>query len=277
MTMRPHPRKAQRLPAAGWFLCGIALVALAAAALRWAQVPFPADPHATDLAQRLLPPGAAHWLGTDALGRDVLSRLLHGSYVSLGVGLVAVVVELGIGVTIGALAGYFGGKVDAVLMRLVDAVMCFPSFFLALTAVALVGPGVLNVVLILALVGWTRAARLTRAEFLTLRESGYVQAARALGQRGGAIITRHLLPNARGPILVAAVIGVPEAILLEAGLSFLGFGVPPPAATWGSIIADGKPYLLDAWWLIVFPGAAILATTLAFYLAAESFRQRSGR
>ena len=236
-------------------------------------IPFPMDPDATNLERKLLPPNADNWLGTDNLGRDVLSRLLNGAYISLTVGFVAVFVSLSIGVTVGAVAGYFGKWVDNLIMRVVDAIMCFPTFFLILTAVALVGPSIFNIIVVIGLVSWTGTARLVRAEFLTLRESAYVQAARALGQRGPKIMFRHLLPNAAAPILVTAVLGVPEAILAEAGLSFLGFGVQPPQATWGNIIADGKTYILDAWWLILFPGLAILVAALSFYLTGESLRQ----
>jgi peptide/nickel transport system permease protein len=173
-------------------------------------------------------------------------------------------------------AGYFRGAIDTVVMRVIDAVMAFPAFFLVLSAVALIGPSVWNVMIVIGLVGWTRTARLVRAEFLTLRETGYVAAARMLGQKDSVIMRRHIFPNAAAPILVTAVLGIPEAILLEAGLSFLGFGVQPPAATWGNIIADAKPYLLDAWWLIIFPGAAIFLTALAFYQIAEWLRRPGG-
>ncbi len=238
-----------------------------------AHVPFPADPNTTDLHRKLFPPSPANWLGTDNLGRDVLSRILHGSYISLTVGFVAVAVSLGIGVVLGAISGYFGGWIDNVLMRIVDAIICFPTFFLILSAVALVGPSLLNIVVVIGLVSWTGTARLVRAEFLTLRESQYVAAARSLGQRSPAIIFRHILPNAAAPIFVTAVLGIPDAILTEAGLSYLGFGVQPPQATWGNIIADGKSYILDAWWLIVFPGVAIFISALAFFLVGDALRR----
>lgn len=236
-------------------------------------IPFPMDPNATDLTAKLTGPSASHWLGTDNLGRDVATRILHGSYISLTVGFVAVGVALLIGVVVGAISGYLGGWIDNVLMRLVDAIMCFPSFFLILTVVALLGPGLFKIVVVIGLVSWTGAARLVRAEFLTLRESEYVRAAKAVGQSHLKIIFRHVLPNAAAPIFVSAVLGVPGAILTEAGLSYLGFGVQPPQATWGNIIADGKTYLLDAWWLIFFPGLAIMITALAFYLTGEALRQ----
>jgi peptide/nickel transport system permease protein len=158
-------------------------------------------------------------------------------------------------------------------MRTVDAIMCFPTFFLILTVVALLGPSIINIIVVIGLVSWTGTARLVRAEFLTLREMEYVRAARALGARTPGLIFRHILPNSLAPIIVTAVVGIPAAILTEAGLSFLGFGVQPPQATWGNIITDGKTYFLDAWWLIVFPGLAIFVTALSFYLAGDALRQ----
>lgn len=234
---------------------------------------FPYDPNATDLARKLQPPSPQHWLGTDNLGRDVLSRMLSGSYISLSVGFVAMGVSLLIGIFVGAVSGYFGGWVDNILMRIVDALLCFPSFFLILTAVALLGPDLRIIILVIGLVSWTGTARLVRAEFLTLRETEYVRAARTLGQRPLRIIFRHILPNAFAPIFVTAVVGIPDAILIEAGLSFINLGVPPPQATWGNIITDGKTYFLDAWWLIFFPGLAIFFAALAFYLAGDVLRQ----
>ena len=159
------------------------------------------------------------------------------------------------------------------LGRDVAALLCVPTFFLILTAVALLGPSLLNIVVVIGFVSWTGTARLVRGEFLTLRETEYVKGARILGQSSWNIITRHILPNAAAPILVTAVLGIPDAILSEAGLSFLGFGVQPPQATWGNIIADGKTYLLDAWWLILFPGLAILVASLSFYLAGDALRE----
>lgn len=251
----------------------LAITAITFWILSISNIPFPANPNATDLQAKLQPPSSQHWLGTDNLGRDVLSRILHGSYISLTVGFVAVAVSLCIGVVVGAISGYFGGWVDNIMMRVVDAIICFPTFFLILSAVALVGPSLLNIVIVIGLVSWTGTARLVRAEFLTLRESQYVKAARSLGQRPFPIIFKHILPNAAAPIFVTAVIGIPEAILTEAGLSYLGFGVQPPQATWGNIIADGKAYILDAWWLIVFPGIAIFLSALAFFLAGDALRR----
>jgi len=255
------------------FLVVLAATAITFFFLSWKHVPFPSDPNQTNLAQKLLPPSAAHPLGTDNLGRDVWTRLLHGTYISLTVGFVAVVVSLTIGIIVGAVSGYLGGWIDNVLMRVVDALMCFPTFPLILTVVAYLGPSIWNVIVVIGLVSWTGTARLVRAEFLTLRESEYVRAAKAMGQNRLAIIFRHILPNAAAPILVTAVLGVPGAILTEAGLSYLGFGVQPPQATWGNIITDGKVYILEAWWLILFPGLAILLTALAFYLTGDALRK----
>ncbi len=248
-------------------------VAIVGGVCSWWHLPMPLDPNATFLERKLLPPNSVNWLGTDNLGRDVFSRMIAGSTISLTVGFVAMAVSLGIGIFIGAVSGYIGGWVDNVAMRVVDALLCFPSFFLILTAIAIIGPNIWIIITVIGLVGWTGTARLVRAEFLTLRESEYVRAARALGQSRLRIIFRHILPNAFAPIFVTAVISIPDAILVESGLSFLSFGVPPPQATWGNIIADGKTYFLDAWWLIVFPGLAIFTASLAFYLAGDALRR----
>jgi len=248
-------------------------VALAGGILSLLGLPMPMDPNATNLESKLRPPSAAHWLGTDNLGRDVLSRMVAGSTISLTVGFVAMAVSLGIGIVLGAVSGYCGGWVDNVLMRIVDALLCFPSFFLILSAIAILGPNIWIIIAVIGLVGWTGTARLVRAEFLTLRESEYVRAARAMGQSTPRIVFRHILPNAAAPIFVTAIVSIPDAILVESGLSFLSFGVPPPQSTWGNIIADGKTYILDAWWLIVFPGLAIFTASLAFYIAGDALRR----
>lgn len=250
-------------------------VAVAAGICMLLGLPMPLDPNATNLEAKLQPPGGAHLLGTDNLGRDVLSRMVAGSTISLTVGFVAMAVALGIGIVVGAISGYFGGWVDNVLMRVVDALLCFPSFFLILSAIAILGPNIWIIIAVIGLVSWTGTARLVRAEFLTLRESEYVRAARSMGQSGLKIVFRHILPNAAPPIFVTAIISIPDAILVESGLSFLSFGVPPPQATWGNIIADGKTYILDAWWLIVFPGLAIFTASLAFYIVGDALRRAS--
>jgi len=235
-------------------------------------VNWPTDPDKAFLEDKLLAPSWKHPLGTDNLGRDVFARILHGTYISLTVGFVSVGLSIFVGVIVGSVSGYFGGWIDSVIMRIVDALMCFPTFFLILTVIALLGPGLWKIIIVMGILGWTGISRLVRAEFLTLRETDYVTAAKALGQRPFVIIFRHILPNALAPVFVAAVLGISGAILTETGLSFLGFGVQPPQPTWGNIVSDGKTYVLDAWWLILFPGIAILITTLAFYLTGDGLR-----
>jgi peptide/nickel transport system permease protein len=232
----------------------------------------PYDPGKTDVSLKLKPPSIQHYLGTDQLGRDVFSRMLHGSKVSLSVGFVAVAISILIGILVGALAGYYGGWIDSVMMRFVDIMLCFPSFFLILTVVALLGPSLFKVMVVIGITSWMGTSRFVRAEFLSLRERDFVQAAKALGVKDRRIIFRHILPNALAPVFVTATLDVASAILVEAGLSFLGFGVQPPAPSWGNILTEGRTYIFDAWWLTVFPGLAILITVLSFNLLGEGLR-----
>jgi len=230
------------------------------------------DPGKTDVSLKLKTPSFQHYLGTDQLGRDVFSRMLHGSRISLSVGFVAVGISILIGILVGAMAGYKGGWVDSLLMRFVDIMLSFPSFFLILTVVAILRPNIYNVMFVIGITSWEGTARFVRAEFLSLRERDYVQAARALGVKDRRIIFRHILPNALAPVFVTASLGVASAILIEAGLSFLGFGVQPPAPSWGNILTEGRTYIFDAWWLTIFPGLAILITVLSFNLFGEGLR-----
>jgi len=255
-------------------LARIALLYLAALVLLSLLAPWlaPADPASQDLGQILRPPCTAHWMGTDDLGRDVLSRMLYGGRVSLGVGTLAVALSAIIGIGLGALAGGLGGWVDALVMRSVDVLLCMPTLFLVLTLIVFLGPGIFNVVLVIALTGWTDMARLVRAEILSLREREFALAARAAGATPLAVIRRHLLPNALGPVYVAVTFGVSGAILMESGLSFLGLGVQPPTASWGSILSAGRDYISNGWWLILFPSLAICSTMLAIYLAGDWVR-----
>jgi peptide/nickel transport system permease protein len=232
----------------------------------------PYDPGKTDVSLKLKPPSLQHYLGTDQLGRDVFSRMLYGSRISLSVGFVAVGISILIGILVGAMAGYKGGWIDSLLMRFVDIMLSFPSFFLILTVVAILRPNIYNVMIVIGITSWEGTARFVRAEFLSLRERDYVQAARALGVKDRRIIFRHILPNALAPVFVTASLGVASAILVEAGLSFLGFGVQPPAPSWGNILTEGRTYIFDAWWLTVFPGLAILITVLSFNLFGEGLR-----
>jgi peptide/nickel transport system permease protein len=238
----------------------------------FASVLSPYDPGKTNVAFKLKSPSFQHYLGTDNLGRDVFSRMLYGSRVSLSVGFVAVAISVGIGILVGAMAGYYSGWVDSLLMRFVDVMLCFPSFFLMLTVVALLGPSLFKVMVVIGITSWMGTARFVRAEFLSLRERDFTQAAKALGVKDLRIIYRHILPNAMAPVFVTATLGVASAILVESGLSFLGFGAQPPAPSWGNILTEGRAYIFDAWWLTVFPGFAILVTVLSFNLVGEGLR-----
>ena len=220
-----------------------------------------------------MPPSPAHYLGTDTLGRDVLSRIIFGSRVSLKVGFVAVGLATLIGLFIGALAGYYGGWVDSALMRLVDLMLCFPAFFLILAVIAVLEPSIWNIMAVIGLTGWMGVARLVRAEFLSLREREFVTAARALGAGDTRLILRHMLPNALAPVMVSATLGVAGAILTESALSFLGLGVQPPTPSWGNILTAGKDNIEIAWWLSVFPGLAILVTVMSYNLLGEGIRE----
>jgi peptide/nickel transport system permease protein len=232
----------------------------------------PYDPGEINLVMVLAPPSAAHPLGTDQLGRDVLSRMIWGSRISLKVGFVAVGIAVVIGAILGALAGYYGRWIDAVVMRFVDVMLCFPSFFLILAVIAFLEPSIWNIMIVIGVTGWMGITRLVRADFVSLREREFVQAARSIGANDFRIIFVHILPNAMASILVAATLGVAGAILTESALSFLGIGVQPPTPSWGNILTAGKDNIDIAWWLSLFPGLAILVTVLGFNLLGEGIR-----
>jgi peptide/nickel transport system permease protein len=252
-------------------LAGVVVASLVVVALL-APLIAPWDPNRPDVKMILVPPSAAHPLGTDELGRDVLSRMLHGARVSLAVGVVSVGIATAIGIALGALAGYKGGAVDGAIMRFVDLMLVFPSFFLLLAVLAFLRPSIWTIMAVIGLTGWMRVARLVRAEFLTLREREFVVWSHAIGASGFRVVWRHILPNAMAPILVAVTLGIPAAILTESGLSFLGIGVPPPHATWGNILNEGKDAIEIAWWLSLYPGLAILVTVLSYNLLGEGLR-----
>lgn len=230
------------------------------------------DPNRIDIVRILAPPSAEHPLGTDELGRDVLARMVHGARISMQVGFVAMGIATAIGLAVGLIAGFYGRWVDAVLMRFVDIMLCFPSFFLILAVIAFLGPSILNIMAIIGLTSWMGAARLVRAETLSLKERDFVAAARAQGAGSLRIIGRHILPNALAPVLVWATLGVAGAILVESSLSFLGIGVQPPTPSWGNILTAGKDNIEFAWWLSVYPGLAILVTVLGYYLLGEGIQ-----
>jgi peptide/nickel transport system permease protein len=232
----------------------------------------PFDPDDINVKAILLAPSFEHWMGTDGLGRDVLSRMLYGGRISLLVGLVAVGISTAIGIVLGAIAGYYRGWVDTVIMRLVDVMLSIPSFFLILTVIAFLTPSIVNVMIVIGLTSWMGVTRLVRAEFLSLSGREFVQASRTLGAKDTRLIFTHLLPNSLTPIIVSSVLGIAGAVLMESGLSFLGLGVQAPQASWGNILTDGKDYIQFAWWLSLFPGLAILITVLGYNLLGEGLR-----
>lgn len=232
----------------------------------------PAAQGADIVATRFQPPSWAHPMGTDRFGRDVFSRVLYGGRVSLAIGLLAIAIAVTLGSLIGAVAGYARGWVDAVSMRTVDLLLSFPRLVLLITIVALVEPSVLVITLVLGLTGWMGTSRLVRGEVLSMREREFVLAARALGFGAPRILFRHILPNVASPIIVAATLGIGNTILVEASLSFLGLGVPPPAPSWGLMVAAGKDVIVDAPWIALFPGLAIVLTVMSFNLIGDGLR-----
>lgn len=252
------------------------LVLLAALCLSALLTPYlaPHDPSAQDrvVETRYQSPSAQHPLGTDRFGRDVLSRVLYGARISLGIGFVAVLIAITLGTVLGAGSGYLGGWADTVTMRSVDLLLSFPRLVLLITVVALFEPSIALVTVVLGLTGWMGTSRVVRGEVLSVREQPYVEAARALGYSDGRILFRHVLPNALGPVIVAATLGVGNTILAEAALSFLGLGVQPPTASWGNMVAAGRDVMLEAWWITLFPGLAIVLTVMSFNLVGDGLR-----
>jgi ABC-type dipeptide/oligopeptide/nickel transport systems, permease components len=249
---------------------GIVLIMSLAAVCAPLLAPYP--PTAQHLDHILEAPSSRFWLGTDRLGRDVFSRLLYGGRVSLWVGFVAVGISISIGTMLGLISGYFRRWVDEAIMRLVDIMLCFPSFFLILAVIAFLEPDLTNIMVVIGLTSWMGVTRLVRAETLSLREREFVAAARLAGSPTRRILLRHILPNALAPVLITATLGVAGAILVESSLSFLGLGVQPPTASWGNMLMEGKTVIESAPWLSVYPGLAILVTVLGYNLLGESLR-----
>ena len=268
---RPELRqRSRRNPLA---VAGLVLVVLFVTFALFAPWIAPHDPARIELPTRLARPSALHWFGTDELGRDILSRVIYGARLSMLVGASVVAMSLGLGLVIGSLAGYYGGRIDRFINIIVmNAFLSFPGILLAIAFVAFVGPGILNLVLALAIGGWVGYARLVRAQVLAAREREFVEAARALGASDLRVIARHILPNIIQPVIVQAAIGMAGAVLAEATMSFLGLGVPPPAASWGSMLNDARSHLFDAPHLVLFPAAAVMLAVLSFNFIGDALR-----
>ncbi len=259
-------------------LAGLLVVLVNVAAAVFAPAVAPHDPLDQDITRRLLPPAwlaggsVEHVLGTDQLGRDILSRIIHGSRISLMIGLLSVAISLPAGVAAGLVSGYAGGRFDDVVMRVADVQLAFPFILLAITIAGVLGPSPRNVVLILAIGGWVVYARITRGQVLSLREKEFIEAARGLGMGHARVLLRHILPNVLTPIIVVGTFAVAQMILLETSLSFLGLGVQPPTPSWGGMLNDGRGYITIAWWLTTFPGAAIMLTVLGINFLGDWLR-----
>jgi peptide/nickel transport system permease protein len=252
---------------------GVVLIIVFVLCALFAPLLAPYDPAHISLPNRLLPPSSAHWCGTDELGRDICSRLVYGSRISLLVGSSVVLVSLFLGLIMGSIAGYYGGLIDQFFnVVLMNAFLSFPGILLAIAFVAFRGPGIFNLVLALSIGGWVGYARLIRAQVLAAREREFVEAARALGASDARALLRHILPNIIQPIIVQAAIGMAGAILAEATMSFLGLGVPPPSASWGAMLNDARSYLFDAPHLVLFPALAVMLAVLAFNFIGDALR-----
>jgi ABC-type dipeptide/oligopeptide/nickel transport system permease subunit len=232
----------------------------------------PYDPLEQDLSKSLLGPSWEHWFGTDSFGRDILSRVLYGARISLLVGIVSQGIAFSLGVAMGLVSGYYGGKVDALIMRLADVTLAFPTLLLLIAITAAFQPSLTVVFVAIGVVGWAGLARLVRSQTLVVRELDFVQAARALGMNDARLLTRHVLPNTLAPAIIAVTLGMAGAILLEAALSFIGLGAQPPTPSWGSMISDGRDFLRTAPWISVFPGLAIGLVVLGFNLFGDGLR-----
>lgn len=255
-------------------LTGLGILVLMYAVALLAPLLAPYDPIAQHdiVATSFLPPDARHWLGTDRFGRDILSRIVYGARISLAIGFIATLISVTLGTVLGAVAGYFGGKIDALLMRFTDMVLSFPRLVLLIMIVALFSPSITVIIAVLGLTQWPNTTRIVRGDVLSLREREYIQAAHALGFGKARIIFRHLIPNVLAPVIVTATLGIGNTIVLEAGLSFLGLGVQAPTPSWGNMVADGRDSLLGAWWVATFPGLTIVLTVLAFNLVGDGLR-----
>lgn len=266
-------RKTRRKPRVQLdFAIGLTILAVVLAAAVAAPLIAPYDPVKQDYGALLQPPSSAHWFGTDHLGRDVASRVIHGSRIALTVGVAIVFIQMVIGVTLGLLSGYFRGAVDNLLNAVTDVMLAIPTIVLVITVAGFLGSGLRNVIIALGVVGWRAFARIVRADTLAARERQYVDAALATGASNPRVMFRHILPNVAGSIIVYGSLATAMAILWAAALSFLGFGAQPPTPDWGYMVAEGRNYMRQAWWMTAFPGGAIMLTVLAFNLVGDGLR-----
>jgi len=269
-SMQTATRAARHNPLAA---VGVVLVVFFTLCALFAPWMAPRDPAFIDLPVRLQPPSDAHWFGTDELGRDILSRVIYGARISMLVGSSVVIASLSLGLVFGSIAGYYGGKVDRFFNVVVmNAFLSFPGILLAIAFVAFLGPGIFNLILALSIGGWVGYARLVRAQVLAVKEREFIEAARALGASDWRILTSHILPNIIQPVIVQAAIGMAGAVLAEATMSFLGLGVPPPIASWGSMLNDGRSHLFDAPHLVLFPAGAVMLAVLSFNFIGDALR-----
>jgi len=253
---------------------GICIVGFFIIIAIFAPIIAPYNPGQIDIENILTAPSYSHIFGTDSLGRDLFSRMVYGTRISLMVGFIAVGIASLIGIALGAIAGYYGKWVDTIIMRFIDIMLCFPTFFLILAVIALLEPSIINIMVIIGATSWMGMARLMRAEILSLKERDFIYAERAIGASDLRIITRHLIPNAMAPVLVNITLGIAGAILVESSLSFLGIGVQPPTPSWGNILSEGKAVMGAGWWMMAFPGLAIFVTVLGYNLLGEGIREK---
>ncbi|MFP9191864.1 nickel transporter permease [Natronosalvus vescus] len=267
-----HSRKARQFRSNTLNVIGLVIVLAIIGSALFAPFLTPYDPTEQNLENRLESPSLEHPMGTDQLGRDILTRLVYGAQISLRIGVIVVAISLAIGTVVGVTAGYAGGYVDEVLMRFVDILLAFPGLLLALVIAGILGPSLTNIMIALAVVGWTRYARVIRGSVLSVKEQEYIKASQLMGVSRVRIVGRHILPNVIGPVVVLATIDMAGVILGTAGLSFLGLGAQPPTPEWGTMISEGRNYLQDAWWVVNFPGMAIMLAVLGFNLLGDGLR-----
>ncbi len=253
-----------------WFSIAFILTIILSAVFAGYIAPF--DPYSINPNEILKPPSPNHIFGTDRIGRDIFSRMIFASRISIEVSLIAVGISTVVGVFIGAVSGYFSGWIDALLMRFTDIMLTFPIFFLILAVVVIIGPNIMNVMIVIGLTGWMGVARMVRAEVLKIRNENFIHASKQLGKSDFYIITKHIIPNSLSPVIVYATLGIGSAILTESGLSFLGLGVQPPTASWGSILSEGKDVIDIAWWMSFFPGIVIFLSVVSFTIVGEKLK-----